>query len=196
MSTTIATPPIGGITPPVAARMTADEFAERHADERVEYIRGYVVEMDMPGSNHGKVCTRSSAILMNFADQKDLGHVVSNDSWVALPTPYDPTLVLGPDVYFISYERMPRGDLPDGTLHAIPELVFEVKSPSDRKRNIAEKIADYLAAGVSAVVFLDPDSRSGAVHTPKGILKLSSTDTLELPDILPGFSVPVAKFFA
>jgi Uma2 family endonuclease len=176
--------------------MSADEFAERYSNERVEFIRGVVVEMDMPGSNHGKVCTRSSAILMNFADLNDLGHVVSNDSWVALPTPYDPTLVLGPDVYFVSYDRVPRGDLPDGTLHAIPELVVEVKSPSDRKRDISDKIADYLAAGVSTVLYLDPETRSGVVYTATTSRKISTDDTLELPDILPGFSVPVAKFFA
>jgi Uma2 family endonuclease len=196
MSTTIAAPPTGFAPPAMPPRMTPEEFARRHAGDRVEYIGGRVVEMEMPFPKHGKVCTRITSMLDVFAQENDCGHVVSNDSWVQLPTPDDPSLVLGPDVFYVSYDRMPRGDLPDGPLPTIPELVVEVKSPSDRKKASKEKVDLYLLAGVPVVLTADPESKTMVVHTSVGEGRLTKTDTLELPDILPGFRVPVAKFFA
>ncbi len=41
-----------------------------------------------------------------------------------------------------------------------PELVVEVRSPSERWPKILTKIGEYLTAGVLAVVVLDDDSRT------------------------------------
>lgn len=195
MSTTIATPPTG-FAPPAQPRMTADEFAEKYDGHRVEYLFGKVVEMPMSEFVHGCVCSMVTFYITQFVQQHDLGRVTSNDTWIKVPMPNDPTKVRGADVFFISYSRLPKGKLKRGLLNVSPELVIEVKSQSDSWPKIKAKVTEYLANDVLAVVVLDPAKENAAVFTSNAEHTLAANDLLELPDILPGFSVPVAKFFA
>ena len=188
------------LTPPVPApskRMTLQEFSDRHGGDYVEFIDGQVTELPMPHPQHGKTCLRAGALLLAHVDQFDLGHACSNDSFVKVPTPADPTRVRGADLCFFSYARVPKGPMPGGLLDATPELVIEVRSPSDTWNEVNEKTEEYLANGVVAVVVLDIDSRTASVYrnpVPNQTV-LTDTDTLTIPEVLPGWSVPVAKFF-
>jgi Uma2 family endonuclease len=79
----------------------------------------------------------------------------------------------------------------------VPELIVEVRSPSDRWSKVLEKVTEYLKAGVVAVIVVDPQSLSVQVHrdTDQMPQTLRDTDELALPDLLPGFSVPVKRLF-
>jgi Uma2 family endonuclease len=100
-------------------------------------------------------------------------------------------------VAFYSYKRLPKGPLPASYGPEVPDLVVEVRSPGDRWPRILAKVAEYLDAGVTTVVVLDDESRTAVVYfSDRGAsLTLGSEDVLELPDILPGFAVPVRRFF-
>jgi Uma2 family endonuclease len=50
-----------------------------------------------------------------------------------------------------------------------PFLAIEILSKKDRKRDILERVADYLAFGVRYVWVIDPRSREGWVHTTAGV---------------------------
>jgi hypothetical protein len=67
---------------------------------------------------------------------------------------------------------------------------------SDAWPEILEKVAEYLGAGVSVVVFLDPEPKTshifGAIASPT---TLGPEDDLVLPGILDGLRVRVAQFF-
>lgn len=76
-----------------------------------------------------------------------------------------------------------------------PELVIEVRSPSDRWSQLFTKVGEYLAAGVTAVVAIDPNTETASVYRESGQQIFTTTDELALPDVLPGFAVPVARFF-
>ncbi|MBX9622930.1 MAG: Uma2 family endonuclease [Gemmataceae bacterium] len=179
---------------PAAGLLTADEFARRYAGRRVELVLGRVVEVPVSFPKHGKVCHRVSQALGNFVDAHDLGHVVINDSWVVVER--DPDTARGPDVAFFSYARLPKGPIPDGLLPVVPELVFEVRSPTDRWTRMIAKMLEYTAAGVAVVVILDPKTASASVFRSDDRQDIfEAGDELTLPDILPGFSVPVRKFF-
>jgi len=188
------------LTPPLAPpkRMTLQEFSDRHGGDCVELIDGQVVEIPMPHPKHGRTCARATFLLMLHVDPLDLGHVCTNDSFVKVPTQYDPTRVRGADVCFFSYARVPKGQMPDGLLDATPELVIEARSPSDTWTEVHEKTEEYLANGVLAVIVLDIDSRTASVYrnpVPNQTV-LTDADTLTVPEVLPGWSVPVANFFA
>ena len=108
-----------------------------------------------------------------------------------------PDTVRGADVSFYSYARTAKGPLPDGYLAAKPELVVEVVSPTDRWPKILAKVSEYLEAGVLVVVVLNDSKRSATVFSSGGdiIRVLGPDDDLTLPEILPGFSVKVSRFF-
>ena len=59
------------------------------------------------------------------------------------------------------------------------------------------KATEYLDAGVKVVVILDPQTDSAGVFRPDELpQRFHNGDELKLDDILPGFAVPVARFFA
>src|SRR5262245_15247097 len=115
------------VAPPV--RLSVDEFLARYADvPNAELVKGVVKEQPMTTPSHGKLCARLTALIYAHADANDLGHVMSNDSRVRV----GPDSVRGGDVLYFSYERLPKGDVPEGLLPVAPDLVVEVRSPSDR----------------------------------------------------------------
>ena len=63
--------------------------------------------------------------------------------------------------------------------------------------SVRSKVRDYLTAGTRIVWTVHLDSRDVVAHTPDGIARTFGPDaTLEFPDLLPGFSCPVADIFA
>ena len=184
----------GTVTEP--KRMTAEEFAAKHENDRVELIAGIVREKPMPNWEHGRICVRISSRLDLFAE-KECGQVFSNDSFIRLRIPdHSSDTVYGPDVSFVSYERLPRGPLPRELSEIVPELVVEVKSPSDSWSYVFGKMGDYLRGGVSVVVILDPESQTGSVYRANANqMTLGIDDKLTIPEILPGFEVRVGDLF-
>src|SRR3954454_11353921 len=137
-----------------APLLTAEEYLELPDNGRpTELVRGRLIDVNVPTPRHGEICLKVGRLLGNFVEEHGLGRVVSNDSGVL--TQRDPDTLRGADVAFYSYTRVPRGPLPRGYLPVPPEVVFEVRSPTDRWPPILAKVAEYLAAGVAFVVVLD-----------------------------------------
>lgn len=177
-----------------AALMTAEEFFARYPNHHVELVRGVVREVPMPTGRHGGVTARLTGELYVYLAANDVGRVVCNDTYVI--TGRDPDTVRGVDVGYISYSRIPKGALPDGPLPVAPELAAEVRSPSDAWTELFAKAEEYFATGVNVVLLIDPQRGIVAVCRPGPVqTDLTVADTLTLPDILPGFALPVARLF-
>ena len=185
-ATTTATEPL----------LTADEFMRLHGSEtRVELFRGRVVRHPMPYGPHGYICNNASAIITPFVRAHNLGRVFSNDTFTRVRLKEATDTVRGADVAFVSYAKMPAGDVPGGPLPA-PDLVIEVRSPSERIPQLSAKASEYLEAGVTVVVVIDPATESLAVYRENEFpIRMHNGDELTLPDVLPGFAVQVMKFF-
>lgn len=175
--------------------LTAEEFL--HLDDGgacSELVRGRIVEMNRPHTAHGYFCYRVAMLLGQFVEQQQLGRIITNDAGVI--TERDPDTVRGPDIAFYSYERIPRGPLPEGYWPAAPELVVEIRSQDDRWKDILHKASEYLSAGVLTVAVADPQTqRVHLFSADRETSVLNANDELTFPDILPGFTVPVKKLF-
>jgi Uma2 family endonuclease len=173
---------------------TAEQYSALPDDGKLtELVRGRIVEMPSPTPSHGYICLNIGSILREFVRPRGLGRVVSNDSGVK--TEEGPDSVRGPDVAFYSYSRVPQGPSPTGYWPP-PELVFEVKSPSDRWPAITAKVGEYLTAGVVVVCVVDPVTQSVVVYlNDEPPRRHTSEEHLLLPEVLPGFSVQVNQFF-
>ena len=151
--------------------------------------------MPLTRPRHGQLCARAVRILGNHADEHDLGHVLNNDAGVI--TERGPDTVRGADVAFYSFARLPKGPLPASYGPEVPELVIEVRSPSDRWPAVLAKVAEYLNAGVFVVCVLDDESRTAHLfYADRPGRILGPDDELMLPDLLGDFRVPVRRFFA
>lgn len=180
----------------VTSLLTAEEYMAipDSFDGPTELVKGVLVTMPPARPRHGEICARISFLIQVYLQDHDIGRVLTNDS--SMVTERDPDSVRGPDVAYYSYERAPKGPLPDGLLPVSPDAVFEVRSPSDRWSEIHAKVAEYLQVDVKAVCVFDDRTRSIHVfHPDREPQVLAADDELALPGILSDFRVPARRFF-
>lgn len=176
-------------------RITAEEYA-RLPDRGVptELVRGEVIEMNPPYARHGQLCSRIDRIVGIFVDNHDLGHVMCNDAGIV--TERNPDTVRGGDVWYISYQKVPKGPLPNDYLPVPPDIVCEVLSEHDRWSNVYAKVSEYLEVGVPVVCVVDPRDETVRLYFPDAPeVVLTADDELTFPNQLPGFSVLVQRLF-
>lgn len=185
--------------PPAApARlMTEEEFLARHGDEsRIELLDGRVARYPMPHSEHGCIGNNLAFEVTRFARQHRLGRVFGLDTFLRIRR--NPDRVRGTDMMFVSYSRLSANvPVTASVMTHVPELVGEVKSPSDTWNEVFGKVEDYLTLGVTAVIVIDPPTKTVLVlRRDRPQQTFAGADTLVVPDVLPGFAVPVADLFA
>ena len=98
-----------------------------------------------------------------------------------------------PDVAFVSRERLARQAEVEGYLAGRPDLVVEVISPTDRD---ADKVFDWLDAGARLVVVVNP--RKQVVTLYRSLVQitvLSLGASIDAPEIIPGWTLPVEDVF-
>lgn len=176
--------------------LTAEEYMALpdSFDGPTELVKGVLITIPPARPRHGELCARASYLVQRHLEDHVIGRVVTNDS--GMITERDPDSVRGPDVAFYSYQRVQKGPLPDGLLSVSPDVVFEVRSPSDRWSELHGKVAEYLRVGVRAVCVLDDSTRTIHVfHADQGSQVLKADEDFTLPDILNDFCVKVERFF-
>lgn len=108
----------------------------------------------------------------------------------------DPDWVLVPDVAFIAADRLTY--VPDrGFAPLAPDLVVEVRSPSDAWESVLAKAAVWLGHGVRLVLAVDPMQRA-AVEWRAGSAPLERRGDACLlgRPVLPRFRLPLRRVFA
>ena len=178
----------------IPSLLTAEEFLLREdLDGPVELVKGTVIEMPPPMPRHAQVCSKIARLLGNFADER-LGHVLTNDACII--TQRGPDTVRGADVCYISYAKVPKGPLPDGYLPAQPDLIVEIRSPTDRWKDILKKVVEYLEAGTPVVCVVDPTTETARIYrSDRDEEQRKNGDLVRFDDVLPGFSVPLKQLF-
>jgi Uma2 family endonuclease len=174
--------------------LTAEEFMDSYEDY-TELEDGRIIEVPMPQQNHGRANGRLAQHLCNYCDAHDCGEVFTNDTFIVIRR--NPDTVRGMDVAYVSFDRWPRDQrVEDGPIPVPPELVIEVRSPTDRTGAVQTKLQEYLKIGVAVVGIVDPKKRIITLHRDGCEPQVfTDADTLEMPDILPGFSLPVKRMF-
>jgi Uma2 family endonuclease len=177
--------------------MTAKEFAklpEAADDSQLELVRGRVVVMPRPGFLHGVVQATLVAFLVHFVHLHRLGRITVESG---LQTEFDPDTVRGPDIAFWSKERIPLDQVPKVYPDVAADLTVEIRSPSNTKAGLDQKVREYLKRGVRLVWLVDPKARTVTVYRKPGkgeVLRVD--DELSGDDVLPGFTCPIAELFA
>ncbi len=79
----------------------------------------------------------------------------------------------------------------------MPNLVAEVRSAEDRWSDIEAKVKEYLEAGVTVVIVLDPEpERVHIFRSDQPPRELGPDEELMIPDLLGDFRVAVRRLFA
>src|SRR5262249_7844749 len=123
----------------------------------------------------------------------DLGVVLGEGAFLRL----FPGQVRAPDVSFITWSQMPNQEFPDDPVAALaPDLAVEVLSKGNTRAEMDRKLKENFRAGSQLVWDFDPKKRTVRVYTsPRKSSLLTEDDTLDGGKVLPGFALPIRKWF-
>lgn len=171
--------------------ITAEDLARTSIPGKcVELVRGYLIVREPPGTLQGAVAANLVIELGNFVRKQGLGQVFAQDTGFKIER--DPDTVRGPDVAFVSRERL-QGIPEVGYAELAPDLVVEVLSPNDRPGQVLAKVGEFLAAGTRLAWLLDPRRREARIFRTDGSVTVVGADgTFDGEDVVPGFSCPLA----
>lgn len=174
---------------------TADELFEMPSDGfRYELVRGVLQKMSPAGGEHSEIALLIGSHLKLFVRQFKLGRVYGADG--GFQTHSDPDTVLSPDVAFVSRERVQTIRDRRKFVPFSPDLAIEVLSPDDTYSKTINKIQDWLSAGTRAGVLVDPRKKLVSIYRPDTpVVTLDESKALEVPDIVPGWLLPVSDIF-
>ena len=178
-----------------AKLLTADDLLRLHSEGvRGELIRGVLRETMAAGHRHGKIVMNLGAALFNYVKPRKLGTLVASDSGVWLER--DPDTVREPDIAYTSVDKIPLDADIVGYAEAVPDLVVEIRSPSDSRREVHDKARMWLSHGVRLVWVVHPDTSTVDIHRPgRAIKELTGDALLDGGDVLVGFACPLDEIF-
>lgn len=181
--------------------MTEEEFLALPDVEGVdrELIRGELRErptMTTRGFAHSTVLGRIAQRLNNWVDLQPAprGVVVVGEARIRLRAD-SPTFV-GVDVAYFEARSLPEKPRKARFIDGPPVLAVEILSPSDEQEDVADKVREYLDAGVPLVWIVDTFFSTVTVHQPEARPQLFNVDQeITAEPFLPGFRVAVADLF-
>jgi Uma2 family endonuclease len=173
--------------------LSVEEYVALPVQERgCEYDEGRGIELTAHTHLDAKIQAKVTTSLSNFIDAAGL------DMDIMGPTGYwlTPNVERVPDVSLIRRAKAEAMGEFHESVHGAPDVAIEIVSPYESATDLECKLGQYLAAGVLAVVVIYPDTRNVYVWRPSGKgLGLRADDALEIPELLPGFKMPIDELF-
>lgn len=157
-----------------------------------ELVNGTLVEKPI-GYQESRLAAILIQYLGEFIHKHDLGFVTGSDGPYRMKT----RNVRLPDVTYISWNRFAsREDADKPNICPVsPDLVVEVLSESNTRKEIEQKQIEYFQTGVKLVWIIDPRKRTVVIHRADGTSTvLSHKGKLSGEDVLPGFKLEISKF--
>jgi Uma2 family endonuclease len=178
----------------LTGRRTLEEFlALPEAEPALEYADGVITQKVSPKTYHGATQYGFAEAVNLYGRPRRLARAFTETRSTFGGRSYVP------DVGIYRWASLPRGA--DGRLLAAfstPwDVVVEIVSPDQSRREIEDKCRWYLANGVEIALMIDPDRedivRFGA-HGSR--VELRDDDRIDLDAILPGFVLTPSALFA
>ena len=168
------------------SRYTVDDVAAFPDDGKLrELVDGKIVEWDVPSWQHGLLETELAAILRSYVRHHHLGLVACGEVMTRILSSNRDAR--GSDIEFRRRGSIPTEDTAAAATLTAPDFVIEVISPSDRGDMMADKIRDWLRAGVRLLWYVDPATGDTTVYQGDRVTQVPAQETLDGGDVVPGF---------
>ena len=179
-----------------SSALTVADLERLHAafpDLCMELINGEIRVMSPSGGESEEIVGEVFGELRSWVKPRRLGRVFGSSAGFVLPNKTKD--VRSPDVSFVRADRLQQ--TPRSYIEVVPDLVVEVRSPSDSLTQLRQKIQSFFAVGTEVGILVDPDSRSVEVYRPgqNAPQVLRDGDVLTVPELLPGWSVAIADLW-
>jgi Uma2 family endonuclease len=180
---------------PLPGTATEQDVLDIEAREHIhcELVDGVLVEKPV-GYEESYLAGLILTAINVFVSPGKLGIVTGEAGMLRL----FPGLVRGPDVAFVSLDRLPGGKIPTDPIPSlVPDLAVEILSRGNTPREMDRKRREYFDAGVRLVWIVDPVVRTVAVYLPGAEpVVLQANQTLGGEPVLEGFTIELSALFA
>jgi Uma2 family endonuclease len=158
-------------------------------DYRLELVNGEVRVMSPSGYESDEVASRITIFIGMWALPRNAGRVTGSSAGFSLMN------TRAPDVSFVRADRLPRS--PRGFATLPPDLMVEVKSPSDRIEDLRARVDEFLAQGTIVGILVNPEDHTVEVRRfNQAPVILQDGDILAVPDVLPDWEVAVVDLWS
>jgi len=175
-------------------RMTLDRFlALPEQKPPLELMDGEVTPKVAPVTEHVVLQLQFRDLVDGFAWPRKLAR-----AFPELRESYAEASTI-PDVSVYTWDRLPRGAGGgwNNDVREPPDLAFEVLSPSQSPIDVLVRCLWYVANGARFALYADPTQRLVVVFRPLAEpVALIDTGSIDLDEVIPGFSLDVAALFA
>ena len=178
---------------PAQGTWSEDDYLTLNSNRLVEFSDGSLEVLPMPTTSHQRIVAQLFQLLFAFAITRRLGTVLFAPLRVRLWS----GKFREPDVVFMSAEHADRMGEPfwDGA-----DLVMEVVSDDDRRRDLETKRLEYASAGIPEYWIVDPqESRITVLRLERGAYVVHSVfavGEIAMSSLLPGFVANVMDVFS
>ena len=166
------------------------EMQSAYPDYRLELVDGEIIVRSPSGYASDEVAAEFARQLGNWVKSQKLGRVTASSAGFNLPD----SNIRSPDVSFVKAERLKQS--PRSFADLAPDLMVEVKSPTDSLTKTRKKIQNFLNAGTQVGILVNPDERIVEVYRDNYPVQiLQDCDSLTIPDLLPGWTLLVSELW-
>jgi len=177
---------------PHSKTVTYEEWLRMPEVKREEVVNGEIRIMPAPSWKHGDVIENLFVLMLSQVDKREVRIRLAEFDLIIRRRPLTARI---PDLAVFQVNTIVEQD---GRIHSAPQLVVEVLSPSNTRRERAEKLADYAALGVPEVWVLSPEARTVEVlYLENGQLRRQAllVEGILKPRHFPGVQVDIARIW-
>ncbi|MEM6313953.1 MAG: Uma2 family endonuclease [Planctomycetota bacterium] len=183
---------------PPPGTVTEAQFIEFNESKRfglAELVNGTLIQKAM-GQFESAVGFVLGRILGNWQEEHMPGVLTGEQTMLRMRAGN----IRMPDIAFYPKSQFPDGRFPREKVGAYPALLaVEILSESNTPAEIDMKLREYFGSGTQLVWVVDPVSETVRIYDnpdkPGAFRQIENTDTLDGGEVLPNFSIPVAKIF-
>jgi len=175
-----------------------EQLQTEHPEWRMELVEGNIILMGPSDYESEEIGTRLSTFLNIWVMSRKLGRVTGSSAGFLLPnleeSDSEKRNLRAPDVSFVRADRLKKTKR--DFVELLPDLMVEVKSKTDKIKPLEEKIQLFLQLGSKVGILIDPDRLTLTVYRlNQAPVVLQNGDTLTLPDLLPGWELPISELW-
>lgn len=178
------------ITPEQFDRLCLD-----NPDLRLELTKdGKLIAMPPTGGDTGEKNVELSFQVAYWNKKTKLGRVFDSS------TGYDFVPIgggrLSPDVSWIETSRL-AGVPTDGFIPVVPDFVIELRSKSDKLKDVQDKMLEYQRLGVNLGLLVNPQQRQVEIYRLGQVKELlEAPSSVKFTDVVPGLSLNFSEIWS
>jgi Uma2 family endonuclease len=179
-----------------------EQLQLQNPDFRMELVEGNIIVMGPSDYESDENQSRLLTFLNIWVMPRKLGRITGSSAGFILPSietdetggDLEKRNLRAPDVSFVRAERLKKTQR--DFVQLLPDLMVEVKSKSDRIKQLQEKIKLFLELGSTVGILIDPDKLLVTVYRLNlEPIVLKDNDKLTIPELLPGWELAIKELW-